>query len=48
MLRELVPDISDIEIDKQISTSFPSWFKEHVCVEHETFVTLTLGCLVTF
>ena len=31
MLRELIPDISDSEVDKEISKLFPTWFKEHVC-----------------
>ncbi|KAK7278025.1 hypothetical protein RJT34_23046 [Clitoria ternatea] len=30
-LREFNPDISDNEINHEISTHFSAWFKQHVC-----------------
>lgn len=29
-LRELDPDINEVDLDKEISTKFPTWFKAYV------------------
>jgi len=30
LLRELDPELSEADLDKQISATFPTWFKTHV------------------
>jgi len=31
MLRELDPELNEADLDKQVSTTFPVWFKRYVC-----------------
>lgn len=31
MLRELDPGLNEADLDKQVSTAFPAWFKRYVC-----------------